>query len=310
MPARIRTRGEPIERSDTETDTDIASVLATGDLAIDVIRSSSELAAVRARAADRLAFEQLLGNTASEREFTLLGYCQVCKRAVRFENDSRYTEGRAVNLREQLFCPSCKLKNRKRFMAHLLRVAPRTTPEQAPTYLFEQVTPFFAWAERTLPGDVIGSEYLGPDIASGATVDGVRHEDAVALSFGDAAVGTIVSCDVFEHVPDIDRCLGECARVLRPGGRMYFSIPFHDMPRTVQRARLSDGEIVEVRPPQYHWNPVDPKGSLVFYDHGWDILERCRRAGFGDAYAVGYWSLLYGYLGDGLQLLFVAEMPE
>ena len=75
----------------------------------------------------------------------------------------------------------------------------------------------------------------------------------------------------------------------------------------MQRAAVRDGEIVELLPPQYHENPVDPKGSLVFYDHGWDILERCRRAGFADAYLLGYWSLLYGYLGHGLQLIFVAE---
>jgi hypothetical protein len=59
--------------------------------------------------------------------------------------------------------------------------------------------------------------------------------------------------------------------------------------------------------PEYHENPLDPQGSLVFYNHGWDILERCRRAGFADAYLLGYWSLLYGYLGHGLQLVFVAE---
>jgi SAM-dependent methyltransferase len=105
-------------------------------------------------------------------------------------------------------------------------------------------------------------------------------EDARALSFGDASLGTIVSNDVFEHVPDIDRAPAECARALRPGGRLYFSIPFHERAETVQRAALRDGEIVELLPPQYHENPIDPKGSLVFYDYGWDILERCRRAGF------------------------------
>ena len=116
-----------------------------------------------------------------------------------------------------------------------------------------------------------------------------------------------MSNDVFEHVPDVDRALAECARVLRPGGRLYFSIPFHDEAETVQRAAIRDGDIVHFMPPQYHENPIDPHGSLVFYEHGWDIIDRCHRAGFGDAYALGYWSLLYGYLGGGLQLMFVAE---
>lgn len=286
----------------------IASLLATRDLSIDVIRSSSELATVRERSADRLRFERLLSDALAERQtWTLPGVCQVCERAVAFEGDRKYSKGRTINFRERLVCPSCGFNNRKRFMAHLLRASDRVAPEPAPTYLFEQVTRFFAWARGTLPGDVIGSEYLGPDVGGGTTVEGVRHEDALALSFEDAAFGAIASCDVFEHVPDIDRCLAECVRVLRPSGRMYFTVPFHDRPETAQRATVRGGELIELMPAQYHRNPVDPEGSLVFYDYGWDILDRCRRAGFADAYALGYWSLLYGYLGDGLQLIFVAE---
>jgi hypothetical protein len=296
-----------LELTRDASETAISSLLASDDLAVDVIRSSTELAAVREGTAHRRSFEGLLSESLTGRDsWTLPGVCDVCGHAVAFEGDWEYSAGRSPNFRERLRCPSCGLNNRKRFMAHLLRAAaPVTKPTR--TYLFEQVTPFFAWAQRTLPGEVIGSEYLGPDVASGTTVDGVRHEDALALSFDDAAFGTIASCDVFEHVPDIDRCLAECARVLGPSGRLIFSIPFHDTPETLQRAVLRDGEPVELRPAQYHWNPVDPKGSLVFYDYGWDVLERCRHAGFADAYALGYWSLLFGHIGDGLQLVFVAE---
>jgi SAM-dependent methyltransferase len=289
----------------------LASLLANRDLEINAIRSSSELAAIRAGIGDRLAVERLLSETAAEREsWTLPGVCQVCERAVAFEGDWRHSGGGKVNFRERLVCPNCGLNNRKRFMAYAVRTAESGRPEDAPTYLFEAVTPFFAWARQALPSEVIGSEYLGPGIASGTVVDDVRHEDALALSFEDETLGAIVSCDVFEHVPDIDRCLAECARALRPGGRLYFSIPFYDTPDTRQRATIREGELVELLPPQHHWNPVDPTGSLVFYDYGWDILDRCRSAGFADAHALGYWSLLYGYLGDGLQLSFAAEKPR
>jgi SAM-dependent methyltransferase len=307
----VTSPADNLEITPEAPETGIASVLTRPDLSIDVIRSSSELAAVRERAADRLRFEALLSDTLADREtWTLPGVCQVCERAVAFGGDRKYSKGRTINFRERLVCPGCRFNSRKRFMAYLLRANSRAASGQTRTYLFEQVTPFFEWARETLPGEVTGSEYLGPDVPGGTTVEGVRHEDALALSFGDAEFGAIASCDVFEHVPDIDRCLAECARVLGRSGRLYFSVPFHDTPRTAQRATLRGGELVELMPPQYHWNPVDPKGSLVFYDYGWDILERCRQAGFADAYALGYWSLLYGYLGDGLQLLFVAETSE
>jgi SAM-dependent methyltransferase len=286
---------------------DIASLLSSPDLAIDLVRSASDLAAVREGTGDRRAFERLLCESMADREsWTLQGFCKVCTRAVAFEGDWKNSNGRSVNFRERLICPRCKFSNRTRFMAQLLLAATEAGP-QSTIYLFEQVTRFFAWAKRTLPATVIGSEYLGSDVASGTTVEGVRHEDALALSFRDGSFDAIVSRDVFEHVPDIELCLAECARVLGPGGRLYFSIPFNDRAQTVRRATLRDGEIVELLPPQYHLNPVDPKGSLVFYDHGWDILDRCLQAGFADAYALGYWSLLYGYLGHGLQLMFVVE---
>jgi hypothetical protein len=286
----------------------IASLASSPDLPVDVLRSASDLATVRERSADRRAIEQHLCETVRDREdWTLDGFFKICGRAVAFRGDWMHSNGQTANFREKLACPSCKLNNRQRFMAHLLTVAEPAKAPQAPTYLHEQVTPFFLWAQQALPGEVIGSEYLGPDVESGTTLRGMRHEDAGALSFGDASLGAIVSNDVFEHVPDIDLCLAESARVLRPGGRLYFSIPFYDREETVQRATLRDGEIVELLPPQYHGNPIDPKGALVFYEHGWDILERCRRAGFADAYALGYWSRLYGHLGNGLQLMFVAE---
>jgi SAM-dependent methyltransferase len=284
------------------------SHLRTGDLAVEVLRSASELSEARQRTADRRALEHLLCETLADREiWTLPGFCKACERAVAFQGDWLSSDGKTINFRERLICLYCKLNSRMRFMAQLLSATLRAAPPQAPTYLFEQMTPFFYWATEALPGTVIGSEYLGPEKASGTTMEGVRHEDALALSFDDASLGTIVSNDVFEHVPDIDLSLAECSRVLRPGGRLYFSIPFQGSAQTVQRAALRDGQIVNLLPPEYHDNPLDPQGSLVFYDHGWDILERCRRAGFADAYLLGYWSLLYGYLGHGLQLVFVAE---
>jgi hypothetical protein len=273
------------------------------DLDLVVLRSRRDLETLPPRP-DRLAFEALLGEANRGRDtWPLPGFCQACDAAVEFEGNWLWSDGAAPNLRECLICPRCGLNNRQRFVAHLARAR-----QDGRVYLFEQVTWFYRWATANLP-DVVGSEYLGPGLASGAEINGVRHEDAAALSFADGSLRTIVSQDVFEHVPDIDAALREAARVLEPGGRMVFSIPFYaGRDETVRRAEIVDGRVVELLPPEYHGNPVDAEaGSLVFYEHGWDILDRCRDAGFADAYVLGYWSALYGYLGGGLQLVFVAE---
>jgi SAM-dependent methyltransferase len=276
---------------------------------IDIMRSKGEFLAAIARTGDRLAFEELLTDSLRERrEWTLPGFCQACDVAAQFAGDWAFSDGSKINFRERLVCPRCELNNRQRFMAKLVRDALARSGGDPAAYLYEQVTPFFRWAERALPARVVGSEYLGHGLPGGTVFEGVRHEDALALSFEDAAFDVVVSNDVFEHVPDIERSLAECARVLRPGGRLYFSIPFYaDRKTTVRRAELRNGELVELLPSQFHGNPISSKGSLVFFDYGWDVLAACRAAGFRDAYMVGYWSLLYGYLGSGMQPAFVAE---
>lgn len=47
--------------------------------------------------------------------------------------------------------------------------------------------------------------------------------DGLALPFSDAAFDLVLSHAVIEHVPDADRYLRECARVLAPRGRVYLS---------------------------------------------------------------------------------------
>jgi 2-polyprenyl-6-hydroxyphenyl methylase/3-demethylubiquinone-9 3-methyltransferase len=49
--------------------------------------------------------------------------------------------------------------------------------------------------------------------------------DAAALPYPDASFGAVACCDVVEHVADVDRVLGEVARVLRPGGVLVYDTP-------------------------------------------------------------------------------------
>lgn len=281
---------------------------AASDLRILRLRNRAEYHAAMAAAGDALAFEQLLQQAYAQADSWLLpAVCHACGQAVALLADWEHSWNGQVNFRERLACPRCGLNTRQRFVAHLVREEMTQRPHRATVYLHEQTTAFFSWAQANLPAEVIGSEYLGPEVPGGAVVGGIRHEDALALSFPDASVDVVVSQDVLEHVPSIAAAVNEAARVLRPGGRFLFSVPFDPgADVTVQRAEIVDGEVVRLLDPVFHGNPISAEGSLVFYDHGWDLLDRLRAGGFEDVCLLGTWSALYGYLSGGLLTIFSA----
>lgn len=152
---------------------------------------------------------------------------------------------------------------------------------------------------------VVGSEYL-PHLPQGAVNDnGTRNEDLTRLTFQPEQFDAILTLDVLEHVPDYAAALRECARVLKPGGRMYFTVPFSNASDTVVRARVRpNGNIEHLMEPEYHLDSLSPNGILCFYNYGYDLLDAATNAGFSDAYVFLYSSIEFGYLGEA-QSIFV-----
>ncbi len=183
-------------------------------------------------------------------------------------------------------------------------VAPRPDEE---IYITEQNTLLYRQFLRRYP-KLIGSEYLVGSTPKGQTsYSGFRCEDLTDLTFADAQLDHILTFEVLEHIPDYQAALSECARVLKPGGTLYCSAPFHGSPRHTVRARvLEDGSIEHLLPPEYHGNPIDPDGVLCYRYFGFELLDELRAAGFSDPRAWIYWSAKLGYLGED-RVVFVAE---
>ena len=261
----------------------------------------------------RMSVERYIGDKhKNDEEWYLDGYCEACKTPTAFKMDWRYAFDDIPNYRERLICENCKLNNRQRFMiACLKKIINQTQQTILTIYIYEEVTLFYKYMFKTFSKqmDIVGSEYLGIDKKRGKRYQGIRHEDALNLSFGDESVDIIVSNDVFEHVPNIHKALTEAFRILTKRGKILFTIPFYIKEnKTKKRAFLdNNGNIKMNLPPQYHGNPISKKGSLVFYDFGWDILDICRNAGFKDVFIMGNYSMLYGYVGGGIQYIFVAD---
>jgi SAM-dependent methyltransferase len=150
-------------------------------------------------------------------------------------------------------------------------------------YAPEAVT-HFALLLRGLYPRFIGSEYM-VDPEQRKNLWPIPSEDLTALSFGNDLFDMIVTNEVIEHVPSIDKALQEMHRVLRPGGWHIGTHPFAYVDRnSILKSEIIDGKIVHRMEPEYHGNPINDEGSLVFEVPGWDILERAKKAGFSSAF--------------------------
>jgi SAM-dependent methyltransferase len=230
-------------------------------------------------------------------------FCYPCRRLRILTVAGQTASG--VNWREDLQCPTCGLVNRMRaswqiFVEHL------QPPPGSRVYVTEQVTPLFRHVRNRFP-NAIGSEYVGGAVPLGrADPRGLRNEDLTRLTFGDGQFDYVLSFEVFEHIPDFRRAFAECARVLSPGGRMCFSVPFRQdlYDHVIHASVMPDGSVEHHHPPEIHGDPLSD-GCLCFQHFGWRLLDDLADAGFSNASACGYWSRDLGYLG-GHQLQFVA----
>lgn len=118
------------------------------------------------------------------------------------------------------------------------------------------------------------SQYF-PNISPGESdpITNFRCENLEALTFRDSTFDLFITQDVMEHVFNPVEAFREISRVLRPGGAHIFTVPLTNKVKPTERRAelLESGEILHHFEPEYHGNPVDPKGSLVTMNWGFDI---------------------------------------
>lgn len=208
------------------------------------------------------------------------------------------------NYRETMVCP-CGLNTRQRaVLGELADFVRGRTPHRLRIYAPEAITPL-ALKLRGNYARFTGSEYT-PDPARRDDLFPIPFQDLSALTFPDGRFDAVVVNDVFEHVPDLPTVLLEIARVLRPGGVLISTFPFaYTRKDTVVRARIEDGRVVHLSEPEYHGDPMNPEGALVFQIPGWDLLEEARQAGFADAKIRFLSSRRFGFTARKIAGLFV-----
>jgi len=211
------------------------------------------------------------------------------------------------NLRETIRAGQLISRHRA-LLLELRRAGSRDTAligRKARIYAPEALTEFARYMRGRYP-KFLGSEYAESE-AEKLSLFPIPHQDIQVLSFMDESFDLVLSNDVFEHIPDLDKALAECCRVLRPNGFLIATFPFASERQVgIRKAVLENNALKYLTEPEYHGNPMNPeKGSLVFEVPGWDLVERAKRAGFSDAAYVLNGSAKYGILGRELAGVFV-----
>lgn len=197
------------------------------------------------------------------------GFCPICEQKVRFAAQSDW-------YRDHLRCPGCNSVVRERALALVLgEVAPgwrsMAIHESSPAPRGISLK-----LRREAPG-YVASQYFA-DAAPGAIVDGFRNENLERQTFADETLDLVVSLDVMEHVFDPAAAYREVFRTLKPGGIYLHTVPIHkaQIEAATRRAELgADGAVRHLAgEPAYHGNPIDPNGSLVTFDYGYDLHQQ------------------------------------
>ena len=69
---------------------------------------------------------------------------------------------------------------------------------------------------------------------------------------------------MFEHVPDDIKGFSEICRVLKDDGVFVFTVPLHDVEKTVNRVLVEEGNIVHLLEPEYHDDSIRGVGKDLF----------------------------------------------
>lgn len=205
-----------------------------------------------------------------------------------------------VDLRGQFGCQECGLCNRDRLLYESV-ISELTATRNHKILMFEFITHLFHRLKEKCP-HLIGVEYGGGHLKSGDSFHfkkwNIVHQDMQKTSYEANSFDIIIHSDVLEHIPDPMLAMKEILRILKPGGKCYFSTPIYSNRfQHTQRAVVENGELRFLNGPAYHGNPLNPRGAPVFYEFGLNLLEDLNNVGFQTCYLVDH-SLLKGIVSN------------
>lgn len=266
------------------------------------VYSPADFAYIYTKWLDYKKFENCLDSLfakTGKKSFYYSGVCSVCNSVHTFIMDERFAEivnnKKNLNWRERLVCPNCHCNSRERFLAR--KIFDFYQPGSK-ILLYEQATNFFQKIRREIPS-ACGFEYMGNGYYEEREINGIHCEDICKMNFADEEFDLLVSNDIFGLTVDYKEAFREAHRVLRPDGKLIFTIPFDgNSVTTIRRVKVTAEGIVNLEPIWYYNNPVNincPRQICEVF--GWDILETLKDCGFKKSCGKVYYGLKEAYMG-------------
>jgi len=127
---------------------------------------------------------------------------------------------------------------------------------------------------RTFCPNYTASQYFN-DRDFGKVINGFSNQNLENQTFEDCSFDIVITQDVLEHVINPDKAFAEIARTLKPGGAHIFTVPLVNKFQPTEKWAVLDenGNLKFLQKPEYHGNPIDPKGSPVTMHWGYDIAD-------------------------------------
>lgn len=203
--------------------------------------------------------------------FSQPGFCPCCLQATEFL-------AYHPSLRDNFRCSACGSIPRQRALLHVLESEYANWSEQA----IHESSPSEGGASAAIQrrcNRYVSSHYY-PDQAFGTMVFGHRNENLEAMTFPQSSFDVVITQDVLEHIYDPAAVFREIARTLKPGGAHIFTVPLVNKHRPTQvwAVMNDDGSPQFLHEPDYHANPIDPRGSAVTMRWGYDIVDFIKNA--------------------------------
>ena len=209
--------------------------------------------------------------TSSDFYFKFNGFCVCCEQKVSFVSFNDW-------LRDNFYCNNCGSIPRERALMHVIE---SYYPGWKDLNIHES-SPEPRGASLKLKKyckNYISSQYYN-DSEPGKIINGNFNENLEKQSFKNDYFDLVVTQDVMEHVLNPDKAFSEIARTLKPGGAHIFTVPLVNKHKPTEKwAQLdSDGKLEFLKEPEYHGNPIDPKGSPVTMHWGFDIIDYIKKS--------------------------------